>query len=118
MSDMSPWRVEWLRLVRTRRLLALAGTFVFFSFSGPLTAAYLPELLRNGAASPGVKIILSKPGPADGIQGYSDNVLLIGLIVMVVVAASACAVDARPALSAFYRSRARTFWQLLFPRAV
>ncbi len=117
MSDLSPWRVEWLRLVRTRRLIALFGAFLFFSFTGPLLAAYLPDLVKRSANS-GLKIIAPPPVPADGIQGYADNALLIGLIVLVVVAASACAVDARPALSIFYRTRAGAFWQLLLPRVV
>jgi ABC-2 type transport system permease protein len=115
LSDLSPWRVEWLRLVRTRRLLALAATFVIFSFIGPLVARYLPDLLKNSTGS-GVKIIVSKPVPADAIQGYANNALLIGLFVMMVVAASAFAVDARTALSIYYRSRVTSFWRLLLPR--
>ena len=112
---MSPWRVEWLRLVRTRRLIALGGVFVFFGFIEPLGTYYLPDLLRHSAG--GLKIVIPRPVPADGISSYASNALLIGLIVMVFVAASACMVDARPALSAFYRTRTRDFWQLLYPRA-
>ncbi len=115
-TELSPWRVEWLRLVRTRRLIALAGVFVLLGFAEPLGTYYLPELLRHSNAK-GIKITAPPPVAADGISGYASNALLIGLIVLVVVAASACAVDARPALSAFYRTRAGSFWQLLYPRA-
>ncbi|TCO59595.1 hypothetical protein [Actinocrispum wychmicini] len=119
MTGLSVWRVEWLRLVRTRRLLALAGVFVLFGVTGPLLARYRGELVGH-LATPGsnVTIIFPPPVPADGITGYTQNALQIGLIVAVVIAASACALDARPALSIFYRTRARTFRQLLLPRAV
>src|SRR6266540_6863165 len=69
-------------------------------------ACGLPARPVKRSANSGLKIIAPPPVPADGIQGYADNALLIGLIVLVVVAASACAVDARPALSIFYRTRA------------
>jgi ABC-2 type transport system permease protein len=54
--------------------------------------------------------------PADGIIAYVDQATLIGLIVSVVVAAYASAVDANPPLSVFYRTRARRFSALLLPR--
>ncbi len=34
---MSLWRLEWLRLIRTRRFLVLAGVFVFFGIVGPVS---------------------------------------------------------------------------------
>lgn len=115
MTNLSAWRVEWLRLVRTRRLIALAGVFVLFGFIEPVATYYLPDLLRH-TANGKLAISIPPPVPADGISGYASNALLIGLIVLVVVASSACAIDARPALSAFYRTRAASFWRLLCPR--
>ena len=40
-------RLEWLRLVRTRRLLALTGVYLFFGIAGPLTARYLGEIVER-----------------------------------------------------------------------
>jgi ABC-2 type transport system permease protein len=98
-------------------LIALAGVFLVLGFAEPLGAYYLPTLIKH-ANTKGVTITAPPPVPADGIGGYTSNALLIGLIVLVVVAASACAVDARPALSAFYRTRTPAFWRLLSPRFV
>jgi ABC-2 type transport system permease protein len=90
---------------------------VLFGLAEPVGAYYLPKLLRH-ANTNGVKITAPPPVPADGISGYASNALLIGLIVLVVVAASACAVDSRPALSAYYRTRAASYWRLLSPRVL
>ena len=118
MNDLSVWRVEWYRLLRTRRLLALTSVFVLFGFTGPLVARYSQELLDHvGGAGQTLTIVAAAPVPADGVSGYVGNALQIGLIVAVVVAASACSVDAGASLSTFYRSRARSFGRLLVPRA-
>ena len=60
-TELSPWRVEWLRLVRTRRLIALAGVFVLLGFAEPLGTYYLPELLRHSNAK-GIKITRATAG--------------------------------------------------------
>jgi ABC-2 type transport system permease protein len=111
----SVWRVEWWRLARTRRLVALLAVFVFFGFTGPLSSRYLGQLV-SGANQQGITITVPPPVPADGISEYVGNALLIGLIVAVVIAAYACAIDANPALAAFYRSRTRSFRRLILPR--
>ena len=43
---MSLWRLELLRLTRTRRGLALFAVYLLFGFVGPLTARYLSDLLE------------------------------------------------------------------------
>ncbi|AJE43368.1 hypothetical protein [Streptomyces nodosus] len=119
MRELSVWRVEWLRLLRTRRLIALLGVFVLFGFTGPLLARYTPQLLKHaGNHGQQVTIIVPPPVPADGISQYVSSALQIGLIVTVVVAAYACSVDAKPALSVFYRSRTARYRDLLVPRLV
>ena len=48
---MSLVRLEWLRLWRTYRLLVLVVVFAFFGLLGPLTAAYLPEIISLASQS-------------------------------------------------------------------
>ncbi|HEY3871707.1 MAG TPA: hypothetical protein VGM10_25320 [Actinocrinis sp.] len=116
-GELSVWRVEWIRLLRTRRWLALAGVFVLFGFIGPLVAKYTNQLLSHaGGKGTPIKIIVPPPVPADGVTGYTGNALQIGLVVTLVITAFACAIDARPALSVFYRTRARRFADLVVPR--
>jgi ABC-2 type transport system permease protein len=113
---MNLWRLEWLRLVRTRRLAALAGTYAFFGILGPLTARYMGEIINRFSAQ--FTVIVPDPVPADGITQFSANAQQIGLLVAVVVAAGALSIDALPEMSAFLRTRVHSAWRILLPRAL
>ena len=61
-------RLEWLRLVRTRRLISLVGIYLFFGFLGPLTARYLGDIIdRFGSGE--MTVIVPDPAPADRVEG-------------------------------------------------
>jgi len=116
---MSLWRLEWLRLTRTRRVVALASVYLLFGFLGPVAARYLNDLLElAGDDLEGATIELPDPVPADGMAQYVANAMQIGLVVTVVVAAGALALDATPEMGAFLRTRVRSVWRLLLPRLV
>ncbi len=112
---MSLWRLEWLRLLRTRRLLILLATYGFFALIGPPTAAYLPEILAR--FGPGVVPALPAPTPADGVAQFTGNVDQLGLLAVAFVAAAALAIDAHPEMAVFLRTRA-TIPALVVPRYV
>jgi ABC-2 type transport system permease protein len=111
---MSLWRLEWLRLLRTRRLVVLAGVYAFFGLLGPLTARYLPEIIDRFGGN--VQVIVPTPTPADGISEFSSNSQQIGLLVVAVVAAGALVLDALPEMGIFLRTRVSPAWRLLVPR--
>lgn len=115
---MSIARLEWLRLWRTYRLLVLVVVFAFFGLLGPLTAAYLPEIISLASQSEdlGAAIELPDAVPADGISQYIGNISQLGLIAVAAVAALALAVDSRPGLAAFYRSRQPAARSWILPR--
>jgi ABC-2 type transport system permease protein len=102
---MSLWRLEWLRLLRTRRLLALVVAFVFFGITSPLLARYRDELIRNVGG--GISIVAPPATPADGITNYLSNSAQIGLLVFALVAAGALAFDADRETAIFLRTRVR-----------
>jgi ABC-2 type transport system permease protein len=85
---MSLWKLEWLRLVRTRRLLALAAVFVVFGFGSPLLTRYLTDVLAAGTPG-GVKLVVPDPTPADGIASYQKNVQQLGAVLLAFIAAAA-----------------------------
>ena len=60
---MNLWRLEWLRLVRTHRLLVLLGVYLFFGLTGPLTARYLPQILA-ALGTEGIRVEFPAPVPA------------------------------------------------------
>jgi ABC-2 type transport system permease protein len=110
---MSLWRLEWLRLVRTRRLVAIVGVYLF-GLTGPLTARYLSTIIGRLGAD-GVRIELPPPMPADGIAQFIGNASQIGLLVVVMVAASALAFDARNEMAIFLRTRVDSVRTILLP---
>jgi ABC-2 type transport system permease protein len=114
---MSLWRLEWLRLVRTHRLLVLVGTYLFFGFTGPLTARYLSQILGR-LGTEGVTVEFPVPVPADGIAQFVGNASQIGLLVVVLVAASALAFDARREMAVFLRTRVHGVRAIVIPAYV
>jgi ABC-2 type transport system permease protein len=116
---MTLWRLEVLRLVRTRRLVALFGVFVFFGLLGPLTARYIAEILDlAGGDLEGATIVLPDPVPVDGMVQYVSNASQIGTLVAVVIAAGSLAFDALPEMGVFLRTRVPDVATILTPRLV
>lgn len=111
---MSLWRLEWVRLVRTRRLLALVAVYVFFGLLGPLTARFLPDIIERFGGE--MTVIVPDPVPADGIAQFSANAQQIGLLVAVAVAAGALTLHAIPEMAIFLRTRVSAAGRLLLPR--
>lgn len=115
---MSLWRLEWLRLVRTRRLLALVSVYLFFGVTGPLSAYYLPELFELLDAEGEVKIEFPPQGPADGIAQFVGNATQLGLLVVALVAAAALAFDTRREMAVFLRTRVSSVREIVGPAFV
>jgi ABC-2 type transport system permease protein len=111
---MGPWRLELLRLWRTRRLVAFAATFLILGFGEPVLTYYLPEIVKS--AGNGVQITVPEPTAAGGIAGFANNVAQLGTLVVVVVAAATLSIDAHPGLAAFYRTRVHRPTFLVLPR--
>jgi ABC-2 type transport system permease protein len=111
---MSLWRLEWLRLVRTPRALSLGVVYLAIGLIEPVATRYASTLIEHVAKGPVVR--LPKPTPAQALSSYVSEATLVGLIVLVSVAASAYGFDARPGLAAFFRTRVPSMWRLLAPR--
>jgi ABC-2 type transport system permease protein len=112
---MNLWRLEWIRLNRTRRLLLLVGVFVFFAISGPITTRYLPEILERFGA--GIQITMPEPTAARALAEFMSNALQIGVLAVAFVAAAALAFDANREMAVFLRTRA-TIASIVAPRFV
>lgn len=111
---MNLWRLELLRMTRTHRWTILVGVYVLFGVLGPFTGRYLGDLVARFAGD--VVMQIPDPRPVDGIVQFLSNTSQIGLIVLVIVAASALAIDARQEVAAFLRTRVAHARQLLWPR--
>jgi ABC-2 type transport system permease protein len=111
---MNLWRLEFLRMVRTHRWVVLVGVFLTFGILGPVTARYLADIVGSFAGE--ITIEVPDPRPVDGIMQFVSNATQVGLLAVVVVAASALAIDARGEVAAFLRTRVAHAGRLLWPR--
>lgn len=111
---MNLWKVEVARLIRTNRWMIVLGVYAFFGILGPITARYLGEILARFGGD--LQVVVPDPEPIDGIGQFVSNASQLGVLAVVVVAAGSLAVDARPELAAFYRTRVSGGWALLRPR--
>ena len=110
-------RLEILRIVRTRRWMLVIGVYAFFGLAGPLLARYVNEILERFG---GDEIVVTghDPQPIDGIVQFVSNASQLGILAVIVVAAGSLAIDARPEIAAFLRTRVSHSRALLFPRLV
>lgn len=115
---MSLWRLEVLRLTRTKKWVALVGVYVAFGLIGPLTARYIKEILARVGTSDGTVISAPDRVPSDGMVQFVSNAAQFGTLVVVIVAAGALAFDAIPEMGVFLRTRMRPAWRILVPRLV
>lgn len=114
---MTLWRLEVIRLVRTHRWIILFGVYAAAGTLGALTARYVSELIERFGA--GMTVAVPDPRPADGVIQFVGNASQLGLLAVVVVAASALTLDAKPELAAFLRTKvARPGLLVLPPYAV
>src|SRR5215469_6611587 len=111
---MSLWRLEWLRLIRTPRALSLGAVYLAIGLIEPVATKYASTLLAHVGNSAVVR--LPKPTPAQALSSYVNEATVLGLIVLVSVAASSYGFDARPGLAAFFRTRVPGMWQMVAPR--
>jgi ABC-2 type transport system permease protein len=111
---MNLWRLEWPRLIRTPRALALGAVFVVFGLIEPVLTKYENRLL--GGVDHGVRIYVPPPTPPAALSSYIGDATQIGLIVVVVIAAGAFSFDANHGLATFLRTRVASIWQLVTPR--
>jgi ABC-2 type transport system permease protein len=102
-GQMTLWRLEVARLVRTHRWMILFGVYGLFGILGPLSARYLNEIVQRFGE--GMTISAPEPRPVDGIIQFVGNASQLGLLAVVVVAAAALTLDAKPELAAFLRTK-------------
>lgn len=114
-APMNLWRLEWLRLTRTPRAIALAVVYLLLGLIEPVATKYENQLIGNHVGN-GIRIYLPPPTPADGLNGYISEATLIGLILVVTLAAGALGFDAHKGLAVFLRTRSTHIWRLIAPR--
>lgn len=85
---MGSWRLEWVRMWRTKRIVALVATFVLLGLAGPIALHYLPELIKAGSNRGVQGLVFPNVQPVQGIANLGNNVSSIGTLVVAIVAAA------------------------------
>jgi ABC-2 type transport system permease protein len=117
LRPMSLWRLEWLRLLRTHRLVALVAVYAFFGLTAAPLTRYVNELIdRFGGGQ--VQLVGPEPTAADAVANYASNAAQLGLLVFTLVAGAALTVDAHRETAVFLRTRVADPARLLLPRYV
>ncbi|WP_034262716.1 hypothetical protein [Actinospica robiniae] len=114
-TQMNLWRLEWLRLTRTPRAIALAVVYVLIGLVEPVITKYENQLIGSHVGN-GIRIYLPPPTPADGVNGYISEATLIGLVLVVALAAGALGFDSPKGMAIFLRTRSTSIWSLIAPR--
>lgn len=91
------------------------AVFLLFGFTGPLTARYLADILDSFGGGE-IQVIVADPQPVDGMTQYLGNVHQLGLVTLIVAAASALAFDASVDVSTFLRTRVSSIRVLVLSR--
>jgi ABC-2 type transport system permease protein len=114
-AQMNLWRLEWLRLTRTPRAIALAVVYVLIGLVEPVVTKYENQLIGTHIGN-GIRVYLPPPTPADGVEGYISEATLIGLVLVVALAAGALGFDSPKGMAIFLRTRSISIWSLIAPR--
>ncbi|MCF2529422.1 hypothetical protein [Yinghuangia soli] len=108
------WRLEVLRVTRTRRWLLLLLAFPLLGILGPIVVRHLHRILDVLGADGGA--LPETVEAQDAMIAYTGVGGQIGLLVALGVMAAALALDHRPGLAAFYRTRTCRPRDLVIPR--
>lgn len=108
------WRLEWWRLVRTHRIVAVLATYVFFGATAAPMARYTGELVQRFGG--GVQVTLPPVRAVDGFANYISNTSQLGLLVFAMVISSALTLDAHREMAVFMRTRVHHRRDLVLPR--
>jgi ABC-2 type transport system permease protein len=116
---MTLWKLEIARLIRTRRIVALVGVYLFFGLTDPITTRYLEKILSWFQSSmQGASLTLPTPTVGAALTQYSGDAAQIGTLVVVIVAAGSVALDRPAEMGVFLRTRVPELSRLLLPRVV
>lgn len=111
-------RLEIIRMVRTRRWMLVVGVYAVFGLLGPVLARYLDEILERFSGDEVILVGIGDPRPVDGIVQFVSNASQLGVLAVIVVASGSLAIDARPEIAAFLRTRVSHSRELVAPRLV
>jgi ABC-2 type transport system permease protein len=77
------FKKEILEQIRTFRLLIVAGVFLFFGLTTPLTLKYLPEIIKMVGQS--IPLEIPPPTAIQSLADFAGTILQLGVLVLILV---------------------------------
>jgi ABC-2 type transport system permease protein len=112
-------RKEFREAVRSNRLLVVGVVFLILGIISPVTARYMPELLKAlGTGQSGVQIIVPPPTVADVVAQYLENVAGTGIFVAILLPMGMVAREKERGTAAFVLSKPVSRTAFLAAKAV
>jgi ABC-2 type transport system permease protein len=94
-------REQW----RTMRMLVVGAVFLAFGILSPLTARYMPELIRSLGGSQFAGVVIAPPSLADAVAQFVKNVGSTAGLAAVLLAMGSVASEKERGTAAFVLSR-------------
>ncbi|MCA0437045.1 MAG: hypothetical protein M9891_15250 [Austwickia sp.] len=112
---LSPTRVEWLRVLRTHRLLGTVLVFAVLGLSQPVFLRYAAQIMARVGGG-GVSMSFPQPTAPLALSAYLGQAAQLGALLAAWVTIAACSLDATYPLACYYRTRQPSGPRLLAPR--
>jgi ABC-2 type transport system permease protein len=77
------FKKEILEQVRTYRLIIVAGVFLFFGLTTPLTLKYLPEIIKLAGES--MQITIPPPTAVQSLAEFAGTILQLGVLILILI---------------------------------
>ncbi|HSW58563.1 MAG TPA: ABC transporter permease, partial [Dehalococcoidales bacterium] len=77
------FKKEVMEQVRTHRFLIVAGVFLFFGLTTPLTIKYLPEIIEMAGST--MQIQIPPPTVEQSLAEFATTILQMGILVLILV---------------------------------
>lgn len=114
---MTVWRLEVLRLIRTKRWMPIVGVLLISGVLSPLTARYFTDFLESFGPKD-IQVTAAAATPAEGMREYVGNALQLGILSLVLVSAWSISVDGNREIAVFLRTRVRSMREVVIPKYV
>jgi ABC-2 type transport system permease protein len=111
-------RKEIIESWRTRRLPVVAGLFLLVGIVSPLTAAYLPDILKAALGDQATTIPIPAPVQADAVIQLQKNLAQFGALAAIVLAMGAVATEKERGTAAFLLTKPATRASFLLAKLV
>ncbi len=111
-------RKEWMQLWRTRRVIVVGMVFLLFGFFSPLSAKFMPEIIKSMPGAEQFASLVPTPTVKDALEQYIKNLTQFGFILAVLLGMGAVAGEKEHGAAALILSKPLPRWAFVLSKFV